>query len=236
MWPPVFTIDNLVGPGDLGQIAEAAAGGTFVDGSTSTGGINRQVKHNQEMAPGEAYLRAARLIERALRDSDTFNQATFPRAMTRPILSRYAAGMGYGEHVDSAVIGYMSQSRATGAFGQNYVRSDFAMTIFLADPDSYDGGELHLEIPAGHQRYKLPAGSAALYPPGIPHSVVPVSRGTRLAAVLWIQSMIDDHERRQLVTEVHQLARHLATTRSGSPEAELAMEVAAHALRLSADV
>lgn len=236
MWPSILTIDGFVPRQDLETIVQAIENARFVDGSVSAGGVNLDVKKNQEMAPEERYVDIVKILERTVRQSSELNYTVFPRSITRAIVSRYEVGMEYGEHIDSPVMGFMTQARAVGPFGQNYVRSDFSMTVFLSEPDSYDGGELCFESPWGMQKYKLPPGAAVTYPTGIPHSVTPVTRGTRLAAVLWIQSMIRDHEQRRLVSEMNRLARRLTSMNGNSDEAHLARDLAATALRVSADV
>jgi PKHD-type hydroxylase len=151
-------------------------------------------------------------------------------------VSTHEKGMSYGVHIDSPIMGFMVQSQAHGPFSQNYVRSDFSMTIFLSEPDLYDGGELSFDSPWGTHQYKLDAGSAVVYPTGLPHQVLPVSFGARFAAVLWLHSMIRDHEQRRLVSDINRLARQLVEADPESPEALLAMDIAATALRISADL
>lgn len=236
MWPSIITVHDLIDPSELDTISDTISEASFVDGSVSAGGVNLAVKTNREMAPEQTYVAVVKVIEQAIRQNVVLNYAVFPRTITRAIISRYDVGMSYGEHIDSPVMGFMTQGRAVGPFGQNYVRSDFSMTVFLADVDSYDGGELAFESPWGVQTYKLPPGSAVVYPTGIPHSVTPVTRGTRLAAVLWIQSMIRDHEQRRLVADLNRFARHLTSVDPDSQEAATARDLASTALRLSADV
>jgi PKHD-type hydroxylase len=236
MWPTIVTIDNFLAKDDLDAILERVDAARFQDGAVSAGGGNLEVKNNREMAPEKQYVDVVKVVERAIRESVELNYAVFPRTVTRAIVSRYEEGMSYGVHIDSPIIGFMVQNQAFGPFGQNYVRSDFSMTVFLADPESYDGGELSFGSPWGTQRYKLPAGTAVAYPTGIPHEVTPVTRGVRLAAVLWMQSMIRDHEQRRLVSDLSRLSRLLLDKDPGSPEATLARDLATTALRTAADV
>jgi PKHD-type hydroxylase len=236
MWPSIVTIDNFLDKDDLAIIQQTIAAGQFVDGNASASGQNLEVKNNQEMAPQQPYVEAVKLVERSVKTNMTLNYTAFPKAITRAVISKYEKGMSYGVHIDSPVMGFMVQSQALGPFGQNYVRSDFSMTIFLNKPDSYDGGELSFESPWGPQNYKLDAGSAVVYPTGLPHQVMPVSFGARFAAVLWLQSMIRDQEQRRLVSDINRLARQLMDANPKSPEALLAIDIAATALRISADV
>lgn len=236
MWPSIITIDNFLGEQDLETIHESIDAAGFTDGSVSAGGGNLAVKNNQEMVPEQQYIAIIKLVERALKTNVELNYAIFPRAISRAIVSRYDEGMSYGVHIDSPVMGFMTQDLALGPFGQNYLRSDFSMTVFLSEPDSYEGGQLRMASPWGDHSYKLPIGSAIIYPTGMPHEVTAVTRGSRLAAVLWLQSMIRDEAQRRLVSEISSLARDLTQQQPGSPLASRARDLAANALRLAAEV
>ena len=236
MWPSIITIENFLGKDDLETIQESIDAAAFIDGGVSAGGGNLEVKNNREMAADQPYVEIVKLVERAIRTNPILNYTVFPRAITRAIINRYDEGMSYGLHIDSPVIGFMAQEQAFGPYGQNYLRSDFSMTVFLTDPGSYDGGELTFASPWGSQVYKLPVGAAVVYPTGLPHEVTTVTRGSRLAAILWLQSMIRDHEQRKLVSELNQLAQSLIEQDSTSPLARQARDLAANALRLAAAV
>jgi PKHD-type hydroxylase len=118
-----------------------------------------------------------------------------PLKVAAPYYARYTTGMSYGSHVDDPVMGE----------GDLY-RSDISVTIFLSGPDDYDGGELVIQTPFGEQRIKLPAGDAVMYPSSSRHRVAEVTRGERVVAVSWIQSMIRDANKRALLHELN-LAR-----------------------------
>ena len=236
MWPSIITIENFLAKDDVETIQESIDAAEFVDGGVSAGGGNLDVKDNREMAPDRQYVDVVKIVERAVKTSVQLNYTVFPRAISRAIVNRYDVGMAYGEHVDSPVMGFMAQHQALGPFGQNYLRSDFSMTVFLSDPGSYGGGELRFASPWGDQLYKLAAGSAVVYPTGVPHEVTTVTQGTRLAAVLWLQSMIGDHAQRDLVSRLNALAGDLLAEQPGSPLAARARDLAADALRLAADV
>jgi PKHD-type hydroxylase len=236
MWPSILTINDLIDQKDLSEIRIGLDEARYLDGGVTAKGTNLAVKNNLELAPEVKYVETVKRLEKAIRENAELNYNIFPKRITRAIVSRYDQGMAYGEHIDSPVMGFMEQTRAMAPFGQNYVRSDFSMTIFLAEPDSYDGGELCFDSPWGVQTYKLPPGSAVTYPTGIPHSVSPVTRGTRLAAVLWLQSMIRDHEMRRLVADMSTLAQQLSLAGSCDDEADMARNLAATALRIVADV
>jgi PKHD-type hydroxylase len=236
MWPSIRTIDGFLGEEDLAIIRKGLVEANYQDGAVSAGGGNLLVKNNLEMASDQQYVDLVKIVENAVRSSIELNTTVFPRAITRTIFSRYDEGMAYGTHVDSAVIGFLKQANAFGPFGQNYLRTDFSMTIFLAEPDTYGGGELSFGSPWGAREYKLLPGSAVFYPTGIPHEVKPVTYGTRLAAVLWLQSMVHDPEQRQLISDQFRLAEILLTKDPDSQEAQMARDIASTALRLAADV
>ncbi len=119
----------------------------------------------------------------------------WPRRVNTPLISRYGTGMEYGGHFDIPII--FSRDGEPP-------RTDLSMTVFLSAPTDYDGGELDLDTAFGSQAFKLPAGHAFLYPTTMYHRVAPITRGTRLAAVTWIQSLIKEPERRQILYDLAQ--------------------------------
>jgi len=204
----------------------------FVDGRI-TGGTERS-KYNQEMSPeSEKYQEVLRIVELAVRGNEEFNLTAFPRYMTRPIISRYDVGMHYKGHVDMPVMNFMDPKSGLMPLGHNYVRSDLSMTLFLSDPDSYDGGELYFDAPLNTVNVKLKAGSAVIYPTGRRHQVRPVTRGVRYAAVFWIQSLFPVEAHRQAVFEAFQITRLFAPD---SKEFEFAEEHFLNLARMLAEV
>src|SRR5690606_32871095 len=162
----------------------------FIDGG-ATADVSSEIKRNLEMEVGDGYVRLVQLIDRALRSSVELEAQLFPRYMTSPIINRYEAGMFYREHTDAPIQGKRTQFGPNLApYGMGFVRTDFSMTLFLSDPASYDGGELRVTASGETRHFKLPAGSAVFYPAGLPHSVTAVTRGARVAAIVWIQSMV----------------------------------------------
>src|SRR3546814_1657970 len=127
------------------------------------------------------------LVTQALAANRFFTMAAMPRMM-RPILfSRCLAGMGYGPHIDNALMGEAPQTRI-----------DLAFTLFLSDPESYEGGELEIDEPAGTRSFKLPAGAAILYPANSLHRVAAVASGRRDVVVGWLQSLVREADRRRI--------------------------------------
>ena len=208
----------------------------FVDGRISGG--TEQSKYNQELYPeSETYVDVLRVIELAVRENYEFNLTAFPRYMTRPIISRYEVGMFYKGHVDKPVMNFMDNKFGLMPLGNNYVRSDLSMTLFLSDPASYDGGELSFEAPFSSVKVKLNAGSAVVYPTGRRHQVLPVTCGIRYAAIFWIQTLFPVEAHRQAVFNAHQLSLLIQNfAPKGSKVHELAEENFFNLARMLAEV
>jgi PKHD-type hydroxylase len=202
----ISEIKNILDAETVSKVFNIVREAKFVDGRIS-GGTERD-KNNQELFPeSEKYLDVLRIIELGVRENYEFNLTAFPRYMTRPIISRYEVGMFYKGHVDKPVMNFMDPKFGLMPLGSNYVRSDLSMTLFLSDPASYDGGELSFEAPFNSVKVKLDAGSAVVYPTGSRHQVLPVTRGSRYAAIFWIQTLFPVEAHRQAVSNAHQLTR-----------------------------
>jgi len=137
-----------------------------------------------------------RILMASLGHNETFRFGALPHRVADPIFARYEPGMSYGHHVDDPIM---------GSAGPRF-RTDVSMTVFLNDPEAYDGGELSIRTSFGDKRIKLPAGDAVLYPSSSLHRVAPVTRGERLVALTWIQSYVRDPVQRELLYELN-LAR-----------------------------
>jgi len=235
----ISCIKNILNAEQLAKAQKLIATARFVDGKISGGSIRD--KNNLELAPEtERYVEVLNLVEVAVRENMEFNLTAFPRHMTRPIISRYEPGMFYHEHVDLPVMGFMDRGRPShrglSPVGLNYVRSDLSMTLFLSTADSYDGGELCFEGPNGQPtKTKLPAGSAVLYPTGARHSVAEVTRGARLAAIFWIQTMFPVEAHRRAVWDASRLMGMLRNNQE-APEYLLAQDSFYNLCRIFADV
>jgi PKHD-type hydroxylase len=175
----------------------AAAGDAWVDGRVTAGHQGAAVKHNlqlDEQSPIARELGA--LIVSVLERHSLFLSAALPSRVYPPLFNRYdgTTGMQFGNHVDGAV-------RLLPGRGDK-IRTDLAATLFLAEPESYDGGELVIEDVYGPQTVKLPAGQMVLYPATSRHRVLPVTRGSRLASFFWVQSMVREDARRALLFDL----------------------------------
>ena len=197
---------------DQEQLATAhrliAAGG-FQDGARSAGMAARRVKHNDELALSPAQMSDLNnLVMGSLVKHPTYRSAAMPLKIAAPYYARYTPGMSYGNHVDDPIMGQ----------GSELYRSDVSVTVFLNNPGDYDGGELVIQTAFGEQQVKLPAGDAVIYPSSSLHRVAEVSRGERLVAVSWIQSLIPEAEKRALLHEMN-LARETLLQEQADAEA-----------------
>jgi PKHD-type hydroxylase len=188
------------------QMREALNSAHWTDGRETVGPQGAQVKQNQQL-PNASPLRAelGKIVLVALAQQPLYHSATLPLRTLHPRFNRYEGGGQYGFHVDGAVMGLP-------AGGQ--LRSDISCTLFLSEPDDYDGGELIISDTYGEHEIKLPAGDLIVYPSSSLHRVQPVTRGSRLAAFFWVQSMIRDDARRRMLFELDTSVQTL--TRSGA--------------------
>jgi PKHD-type hydroxylase len=207
-----FIVDDILTVADLRRAQTLIGQAKFVDGLVTAAGPGKRLKANVEMEVSERYLSLVELLDRAIESSDELGMRLFPRFRTNPIVNRYDVGMFYDVHVDAPIQGGTTQfGRASGRFGQNFIRTDYSMTLFLSDPSTYDGGELELRLHGEAKRIKLRAGSAVCYSTGIPHCVHTVTKGTRIAAIYWFQSLIRDVQVRSVIWEQYLLERQLRT-------------------------
>ena len=231
----ISEIKNILNKETLSKVFNIVQEAKFVDGRISGG--TQGNKYNQELLPeSEKYLEVLEVIELAVRENYEFNLTAFPRYMTRVIISRYDVGMHYKAHVDHPVMNFMNPKSAMMPLGHNYVRTDLSMTLFLSDPNSYEGGELYFEAPLNTVKVKLDAGSAVVYPTGSRHQVLPVKRGVRYAAIFWIQSLFPNEAHRQAVFNAHQLTRMLKAQGADAKVNELAEENFFNLARMLAEV
>ena len=172
----------------LGQLGAAE----FVDGRETASPELGQLKHNQQLRRGSPALQhIADIVLGALRRNPEFLNAAYPKQLHSLLVSRYRAGMQYGAHVDQALMGDSA-----------VWRTDLSLTLFLNEPEAYDGGELALQHGSGETLTKLPARSMVCYPTGQLHRVTPVTRGERLAVVGWIQSYVRDNAARETLCDL----------------------------------
>lgn len=200
----LLTLEGVLTPDDVCEARRLLAGAAWEDGRSTAGAQAVTVKNNQQLAQdGEPARTLRALVLQGLERHATFFSAALPRNVFPPMFNRYAgAANTYGNHVDAA-IRYAPAGR---------VRTDLSCTLFLCDPDEYEGGDLVVESAAGERRVKLPAGDMVLYPSTSVHRVEPVTRGARVASFFWVQSMVRSEEQRRLLFEMDRALMHLRST------------------------
>jgi len=209
----LIEIPTLLSKKKLSEIQDILTNAEFVDGKLSAGQAAQRVKNNTELPQNAQQLnRLNTLVMNTLVQHPLFQNAALPHRVAAPFYARYEKGQTYGEHIDDPVM---------GPAGQRY-RSDISCTVFLNSPKDYEGGELKIKTQYGSQTVKLEAGNAILYPSHSLHQVTPVISGTRLVAVTWIQSMIRQAERRELLFELNQARETLMREQ---PDAEITHQV-----------
>lgn len=188
-------VPNVLNAEELNQLRKLMAQADWTDGKVTAGTQSAQVKRNIQLPETTADAEAARLIVlKALNRNALFFSAALPKKIYPPLFNQYRDGMDFGAHIDNAV--------RTHAVSGVHVRTDISCTLFIADPDSYEGGELVVEDTYGHQMVKLPAGDMVLYPGTSLHHVRPVTKGARLASFFWVQSMIREDAQRTLLFDM----------------------------------
>ncbi len=201
-------LKNVLAPDQLQGTREMLAKVKFVDGKASAGTAASRVKNNQEVdRQAQEIGDLDNLVMGSLVRHPVYRAGALALKVATPFYARYVPGMRYGGHVDDPIMG--------GEDG--LYRTDIAITIFLNDPKAYDGGELAVNTAFGEQKIKLPAGDAVMYPASSLHRVAEVTRGERLVAVTWVQSLVRDPARRELLYELNQVRERLLKE---TPEAE----------------
>jgi PKHD-type hydroxylase len=197
-------IPGLLSPEQACHAHERLMQAGWADGKATAGNLSAQAKRNLQLPAGDAVGREiGELIHACLSNNPLFFSAALPKELVPPLFNRYEGGMEFGTHVDNAVRGIPGSLHR--------IRTDLSATVFLADPDSYDGGELTIEDTYGVHSVKLPAGDMILYPSTSLHRVEPVTRGMRLASFFWIQSMVRDTGKRALLFDMDQQIQALRT-------------------------
>jgi len=188
----LLQIPNVLKADEITTLRGLLAGAAFEDGGATAGFAAREVKRNLQIPmASETGKKGAAIVLDALRRNPMFFSAALPHRIHGPIFNRYDTGMTYGEHVDNALMGSPIS-----------VRSDVAATLFLTAPEDYDGGELTVHDSYGAHRIKLAAGNMIVYPATSRHRVEPISRGSRVSVVMWIQSLVRDEMQRRMLFEM----------------------------------
>ena len=196
----MLTIANVLPDEDVTRVREGLAAAPFLSGKRTAGAAAKKVKANAQADGSDPKVKAlAKFVRAALERHPVFSLYARPARWSPVMFNRYLGGDEYGFHVDDPVMGE--------------VRTDLSFTLFLSDPDTYEGGALIVDGLDGEREVKPAAGSLVLYPTGALHRVTPVTSGERLAAVGWIQSLIRRPDQREILFD-------LSRTRASLPDSE----------------
>ncbi|MBO9710374.1 MAG: Fe2+-dependent dioxygenase [Caulobacter sp.] len=222
--PDVLTAEQLA---HCRAVLDAAE---WIDGNATSGHQAALAKNNLQLPQdGSAAREAGAIILAALQADPLFVSAALPKVILTPLFNRYGVGMGFGDHVDNSI----RRDPVTGAT----LRTDLSITVFLSDPDDYDGGELVVEDAYGSHMVKLAAGSAILYPASSLHHVTEVTRGARTASFFWIQSLVRDDARRGLLLDLDVSIQRLSSALGPTDPSVLSLTGTYHnLLRMWAEV
>lgn len=205
----LITIPNILDQERLDYIKNILDKAHFIEGTLSAGMAAKRVKNNEELAADDEQMQQLNnLVMGSLVQHEEFKAAAIPFRVATPYYARYRKGMSYGDHVDDPIMGT----------GEQQYRSDISITVFLNEPSEYEGGELVITTSFGEQKIKLAAGSAVIYPSSSLHHVTEVTKGTRLVAVTWTQSMIRDPAKRELLYTLNQARESLLKQRPDDAE------------------
>ena len=222
----IFSIDNIISPDEIAEMKQILEQAEFVDGKLTAGWHAKLVKNNQQLKAGTSQQELKTKIRTALSKNSLFQTTVRPKSIHSILFSRYEEGMSYDTHVDNALM------KNNGS----YCRSDISFTLFLNPPQDYEGGELTIEGVQEEQHYKLDAGSAIIYPSTTLHRVNPVTEGTRLVVVGWVQSIIRDASDREILFDLETARRAIFAKSGKTPEFDLISKSIANLLRKWADV
>ena len=205
----LVVIPAVLGKAQLEHVQSLLKSGRYVDGRLSAGTRARPVKQNEELQTDDSRMEQLNsIVMAALVQHPHYQAVAMPVRVATPFYARYTAGMQYGDHVDDPVM---------GPPGGQY-RSDVSTTVFLNPPRDYDGGELVISTGFGDQSFKPEAGDAIVYPSSSLHRVAEVTRGERLVAVTWTQSMVRDPARREILYQLYQARESLLKGRPDDTE------------------
>lgn len=204
-------IENVLAQEEVKQLRSHLNTAQWCDGKETAGTLSESVKTNQQLkGDSDLAISLGNHIVKALGNHPLFVSAALPHKIYPPKFNRYLDGGEYGTHVDSAIMHVDDHNLS--------IRADVSATVFLCNPNDYEGGELEIETPFGAQAIKLNAGDMVLYPSSSLHKVNPVTKGERTCAFLWVQSMIQDEGQRTLLFDLDQSIQSLTAASPNNPE------------------
>ncbi|MEL6138666.1 MAG: Fe2+-dependent dioxygenase [Cyanobacteria bacterium J06628_6] len=215
-----FKIPDLLSSEARQQMLAVLREAEFIDGKLTAGWYVKQVKHNQQLKAADA-KNLKEQIKTALQKHPLFKSAVRPKQIHTLLLSRYESGMSYGTHADNAMMGPY--------------RADVSFTVFLNEPNEYEGGELVIEGADDEQAYKLPGGTALVYPSSTLHRVNEVTKGVRFVAVGWAQSLVRDPAQREVLFDLDTARRSIFAQQGKTVEFDLISKSISNLLRCWAE-
>lgn len=201
------------------------ANSNFVDGKTTAGGSAAKVKDNLQMAESHKKQQLDQLVLQQIMSVPDVHKAIFPARVYNLIYAKYSEGKTYGWHIDSPIM-----------MAQQPVRTDVAMTIFLSNPEDYEGGELEVQGAGGIGKWKPAAGDAVFYPANMLHRVAPVTKGERQVIVTWLQSAVRDPQHRQMLYDLKRAHEEVEANPEMAATAEKILHTFSNLLREWAEV
>jgi len=199
----LIQVPELLSAAQVGEVRRLIDAAEWVDGNVTSGAQAALAKRNRQLPEDSAAAkRAGDIVLKALGRNALFIAAALPAKVWPPLFNRYSGGEQFGLHVDNAV--------RTKRGGVERLRSDLSATLFLSEPDSYEGGELTIEDTYGAHGVKLAAGDLILYPASSLHHVTPVTKGERIASFFWVESMIRDDAQRRVLFDMDVAVQRLA--------------------------
>lgn len=198
----IITLPKLLSTAQVDEAKNMLEAADWVDGKATAGHLAKASKHNLQLpTQSQTAIDLGDFILARLHDHSLFNSAALANKILPPMFNCYQADGAFGNHIDNAI--------RTMPNTQIKLRTDISITVFLSDPNSYEGGELIIEDTYGEKSIKLAQGDAVLYPSTSTHRVMPVTKGRRLASFFWIQSLIRSDEQRRILFELDQTIQSL---------------------------
>ena len=198
----IHHIPNVLSKEQVAEFRTLMLSANWVNGKVTAGTLSASVKNNQQLSEQDPLTHElSELVMKAIWNHPMFQAAALPHQMIPPLFNRYDVQESFGFHVDNSI----RLIRGT----QQQMRTDLSCTLFLSEPDEYDGGELVIEDTYGYHEVKLPAGDVVLYPATSLHEVSSITGGTRFASFFWVQSLIRDDSKRHLLFNLDESVRSL---------------------------
>lgn len=220
----LLTIPDLLTAQQVAECRKALDSGDWIDGKATAGFQSAKEKNNMQIPEDSPLARKlGDMILATLGQNKLFVSAALPLRVFPPLFNRYAGGQSFGLHLDNAI------RHVKGA--PIRVRTDISSTLFLSEPDEYDGGELMIEDTYGTHKVKLPAGHMVIYPGTSLHKVMPITRGARYASFFWTQSMVRDDVKRALLFDMDMTIQKLSQDAPDHPTVNQFMGIYHNLLR-----